>query len=246
VLSCDWCGVEDLIATSSEDGTVKIWASNTGKKIITLRGHTSKVYRAKFNGHGDYLASASCDGTMRLWNPHRAYQSTVKKVHSDFIYDLALSTGDGGKFAATVSNDGSWAWNDIRTQEVLRLTTKAHPTAIWGAGISHDNRIVATASLDSTIRLWEVASGNEVAQLSGHTQAVQRVMFVDPSGSGGSESILSCSRDRTVGLWDVGMRSMVMNLQTQHDMGVCGIAEYQGLMLTASTDKTVRVWKYSS
>jgi WD40 repeat protein len=56
---------------------------------------------------------------------------------------------------------------------------------------------VATASLDRTVRVWDLPSGQEVLQLQGHTRAVASVRFVS-----GGRRLVSISYDRTVRIWD--------------------------------------------
>jgi WD40 repeat protein len=60
-----------ILATSSLDGTIKLWnmtsGTEQGLEITTLPGHISEVYGVSFSPDGKYLASASTDGTVRIY-----------------------------------------------------------------------------------------------------------------------------------------------------------------------------------
>ena len=56
-----------LLASSSEDCTVRLWDSATGTLLGTLKGHTETVNTVVFFSDGRLLASSSDDHTVRLW-----------------------------------------------------------------------------------------------------------------------------------------------------------------------------------
>ncbi|MCB8763780.1 nSTAND1 domain-containing NTPase [Planktothrix agardhii] len=56
-----------LIASVSDDRTVKLWNSD-GKLLNTLEGHTDQVWGVSFSPDGQMIASASVDRTVRLWS----------------------------------------------------------------------------------------------------------------------------------------------------------------------------------
>ena len=61
-----------LLATTSTDGTARLWDPATGQHRTTLTGHTDWVRAVAFSPDGTLLATTSRDGTARLWEPvHR-------------------------------------------------------------------------------------------------------------------------------------------------------------------------------
>ena len=73
----------------------------------------------------------------------------------------------------------------------------AHGSAIYGVAFSPDGTRLASGCADNTIRLWDVATGTQVAELRGHRAYVHAVAF-SPDGT----RLASCSGDFTVRVWD--------------------------------------------
>jgi len=57
------------VASGSDDDTIKLWDTVSGKEVATLRGHTNSVWSVAFSPDGSRLASGSDDNTIVLWDP---------------------------------------------------------------------------------------------------------------------------------------------------------------------------------
>jgi WD40 repeat protein len=84
------------------------------------------------------------------------------------------------------------------TTRTIVATLTGHTNAIFDLAFSPDGSLLATASQDTTGRLWNVATHNTTAVLTGHTVQVSSVAF-SPDG----KTLASGDWDGTVQLWNL-------------------------------------------
>jgi WD40 repeat protein len=111
---------------------------------------------------------------------------------------------------------------------ILRLTW--HPSG----------NFLATASVDRTVRIWDIASGQEMMRLAGFTQGINQVVFSpDPE----TERLATCSFDRTVRVWSTRDWRIIRTIEGHTD-DVRDVAwSPDGRFLaSASVDRTIALW----
>jgi WD40 repeat protein len=115
---------------------------------------------------------------------------------------------------------------------------KGHTALIYSVAFSQDGKLLATASFDNTIKLWEFAAGKEVRTLAGHTGPVYSVAF-SPDGA----TLASSSHDQTIRLWNVADGKSLREIKGHTGIVDCVAYRPDGKMLASgSADKTVRLW----
>jgi WD40 repeat protein/serine/threonine protein kinase len=231
-----------VLASASDDQTVKLWDARTGQELRTLRGHTSLVRSVAFSPDGQMLASGSYDQTVKLWDARTGQElHTLRGQHAHrWIQSVAFSP-DGHLVASGCDDKTIKLW-DARSGQELR-TLQGHTGRVGGGvksvAFSPDGQLVASGGFDQTVRLWHVQTGQELRTLEGHKSVVASVAFspdgqVLASGSPGLE-------DQTVRLWDVRTGQELRALA--HSKGIEGIAfSPDGQVLASNDGRAIKLW----
>jgi WD40 repeat protein len=126
------------------------------------------------------------------------------------------------------------ALSEAREREDLR-----HEHLVWSAAFSADGTTVVTASYDNTARLWEVASGKELAVLRGHENSVISAAF-----SADGTKVVTASTDNTARLWEIASGKELAVLRGHESWVYSAAFSADGTkVVTASEDKTARLWR---
>ena len=100
------------LASGGGDNVIHLWDIGTGKRKMTLVGHTHWVFSLAFSPDGKTLASGSVDSDIRLWDPHTGEPKKTLTGHGDWVRSIAFSPD--GKTLVSGSDDGSvliWKMN---------------------------------------------------------------------------------------------------------------------------------------
>ena len=246
------------IASVNGDRTVKVWDAATGQETLSLKRHPDWVVGLAFSPDSPdsprRLASASQDGTVRLWDAATGQFLRPFEGHTSGVWGVAFSPD--GKQLASAGEDGTVRVWDVATGERLLILT-GHTGGVWGVAFSPDGRRLAFASGDQThqhpgpfnpdrlaygsgyqtVKVWDLATGQEAFSFEGHKGSVWGVAF-SPDG----RRLASAGSDRTVRVWDTATDQKPLVLQG-HPGPVWGVAfSPDGRRLASAGDKTVRVW----
>lgn len=231
------------LVSASSDNTLKFW-NRAGHGLLTLPGHRDTVSAVAFHPQRPILASGSYDKTVRLW---RCTIPRVKVIpaHADGVNDAALLPANGDRAQAMSPAPFITAGAEGRVRlwhsGAKAHAWAAHPETVKGVAPSPQGNLIATASTDTTVKLWH-SSGDLISTLEGHRLPVRRLAF-SPDG----RWLASASYDKTVGIWTAaGEPVCMLEGHTDQVWDVAFLPQISDavVLASASWDKTVRLWRW--
>jgi platelet-activating factor acetylhydrolase IB subunit alpha len=259
------------LATSGEDGEIKLWDAEDGSCEKTMMGHEDSVQSICYDPSGTKLASCSADLSLRLWDLEtKVCTKRILDAHEHNISCVIFSTD--GKYLISCSRDKTIKIWDVVTG-VSKKTLTGHQEWVRSLCMAPSGEMFASCSLDQTVRLWDMATGACLQTFEGHTMSVEAVVFSnakadeiivdkllkgetrtamrqklteqkeDKTKAMGGMFLASSSRDMSIKLWNVDTGEEVMTLNGHTNWVQSLVFHPHGrFLLSASDDKSIRCW----
>jgi WD40 repeat protein len=235
LLGIAWSPDGQMLASGSEDETVRLWNLTGGKPTRTFKGHRREVVSVCWSPDGRMIAAAT-NKTVWIWDAASGERLRVLEGHGAVVHSVCWSP-DGRTLASASEDMDVLLWNVAKpeTPRVLR----GHTGGVWDLCWSPNSEKIASASEDKTVRLWDATSGKQVRALIGHGGGVWGVRW-----SHGGSTIASASGDNTVRLWNEKTGRSINILEGHTDTVYTVSWSHDGQFLASkSDDNTIRIWQ---
>ncbi|XP_049832057.1 notchless protein homolog 1 [Schistocerca gregaria] len=233
VTALRWGGT-GLIYSASQDRTIKVWRATDGVLCRTLEGHAHWVNTLALST--DYvLRTGSFDpvnNTSVTYNKTEMQQQALQK------YESVIA--NGGERLVSGSDDFTlFLWQpESNKKPVARMT--GHQQLINDVKFSPDARIIASASFDKSIKLWDGLTGKYLTSLRGHVQAVYQVAW-----AADSRLLVSGSADSTLKVWNLKSGKLQVDLPGHADEVFAVDWSPDGLrVVSGGKDKILKLWQH--
>ena len=227
----------------SWDNVVRFWDTETWEVRQELP-HDARVFVAAFSPDGKILATAGSDRTIRLWNLEDldSDQTPAKLLgHPGWIWwvtfspdgQTLVSAGGGGRDR---QNGTVRLWHVPSKSEIIEYRYDGHPDTVRSAAFSPDGKVMASGSVDGTIRLWEIATHKERILTRDATDVWSAAFSPD-----GRRFTATAGSDAK--LWDLSTgRVRTLEGHTAIIMHAVFLPPDGKTLLTAGMDGTTRLW----
>lgn len=221
-----------ILASGSEDKTIILWDAGARHRIRTLTGHVRAITALAFSADSRLLASGSADKTIEVDD---TATGRVRATLRDTKEIVAVALSPDSRWLASSTDENIKIW-DVSAGEVVR--TMSHDDMIRDLAFSPDGRLLASASTDSTVGVWEVATGRRLGGRLQHDDGVDAVAF-SPDG----RLLASAGKDKFVKLWATDTWGTIQTLAADERVSYVSFSSDGGLLLSISEGGKIRVWR---
>jgi WD40 repeat protein len=216
------------VISGSSDSTLKAWnllprerlnfTNNHSRHISweypcdTLKAHSSWVNSVAVTPNGQQVISACDDNTLKVWNRFWIQED----IFEGNIFELIVASFIGSSLKA-----------DIHHSSGVNVVT-----------ITPNGQQVISASNDGTLKVWNLATGEKLFTLKGHTDTVKAIAITS-----NGQRVISASDDNTLKVWNLVTGKQLLTFNS-HSSGLNAVAVTPSgqQVISASDDSTLKVW----
>ena len=187
---------------------LQVWDTKIQTLVINLQGEEPYIHSIKFTSDGKNVITSDNDGDIQFWNVESGTTTLTFKANNKGTTAIAyapeskiLATGDFENNIVQLWNISSSAQQPTPIQ-----TLKGHDTYVSNCTFSPDEKTVLTASQDGIIIAWDVATGKQKFNITGHIGRILELTHTDSGNKITSANSISSSWFSTVShllLWDI-------------------------------------------
>jgi serine/threonine protein kinase len=120
----------------------------------------------------------------------------------------------------------------------LANTLQGHENSVLSVAISPDGKTIASSGSNSTIKLWNLATGKEISSLNAYSRQVNTVV-ISPNG----KTLVSASDDSTIKVWNLATGKQIRTLTGHSDsVHALAISADSETLISGSDDNTIKIW----
>lgn len=180
-----------------------------------IPGHSDIIKSISIHPHGQIFATASLDHTIKIWSLYTGELLETLTAHTGAVTCVTFSQDGQTLASSSASPDGTIKLWETQTWQVKATLTSDDwiVRSIWSVALSPDGTMLVSGHhSDSTVRVWNLNTGNMERILRGHVWAVNQVAY-SPNG----QMIASGSFDSNIKLWNPYTGRQIYNLNGPSD-----------------------------
>ncbi len=240
----------EIFASSSWNPSIREWEvrlwTKDGKLLKTFPDKSDQdrshhygdiIKNIRFSPDGKLIGTASWDGTVKIWTVDGKLLRNFTE-HKRPVNGLAFSPDSKAIALGGYGDENGnnlWMLWDINGKA---RTILGHSDQIYRLAFSPNGKIVATASWDRSIKLWNAVDGKLIRTLDGkHNSWILGLNF-SPDG----KMLVSSSQDKTAKIWSVEGNLLYTLIDHKGDVNDVVFSPNGKIIASASSDQTIKLW----
>ena len=230
-----------LIATSSEDKSVRLWNTKSNKSVGLLQVASGVVNYARFAADGKTLFSAGSDALIRAWNPGTDKDYVAVESVGGAV-NCFLLTPDGHRIITGDQIGRVWSWDRATGNQIQAYDGRRY-SAIYDLALSPDGKLLAIAGSARVVSIVDLERGQQIAELNPGDTAANFAVAFSPDGS----QLATAGDGHDIQLWNTQDWTRRITLEG-HDGTVRALAFRPDgkRLLSGGNDEMVRIWDVKS
>ncbi|KAI9697009.1 MAG: superkiller [Candelina mexicana] len=189
-------------ATLSEAPVITLKCGAPIAKVLTDGNKAGEAWAIALSQDGQYLASTTYNGRINVWDTI-ANREKIREYETKGSFGLCIHLSVDGRFTACGhENGGVYIFNNDTGRMLYSLLGLVKP--VRTIAFSPGGKLLAAAGDSKIIALYDVSSGEQVANLTGHSSWI---LSLDWSDTG--EFLLSGAFDGKAKVWSIDQRTCV-------------------------------------
>jgi WD40 repeat protein len=225
-----------FIAAGTADRRLVIWQTKDGSVLTRPVAHGGAVTGVAFNGPGTQLATAGKDGMLRLWTVPPIPERSISQPAA--VRSAVLAPD--GKHLATGGADKIIRLYKLDNLKAPQRQLSGHTGPVNAIALSADGK-TAVSGGQGVLRFWDLAKGEQSAQIGAHTGAITGLAFAP-----GGNQVLSSSADGSVKLFAAPVTAGKGVFAHAGIVTSATLSPDGTRLLTGCADKQVRLWNLAN
>lgn len=189
---------EKFFVSGGEDGEIRLWDIKTREMVSHLKEHNSRVTGLALCSDHVHALSCSRDRCIFVWDLRQEKHVASNVQRMGGINAVALHPNNRNMLS--VGQEKKVTFWELNKPDPVRMISPAHDGEALCIAVSSNGKVAASGGTDDMVKLWDVATGQLLAEGVGHSGHIYGLKF-----SPDDRQLVSVGADGNALVWNVYM-----------------------------------------
>jgi WD40 repeat protein len=230
------------ILSFGDDGTARLWNTETGREILVLKGHAGAIRGAQMSEDGRLVATAGADGKVRIWDAANGHERQILGGHEGAVLNVRFDA-KASRLVSVGQDHSARIWKLTGGEFHFQRRIDAHHAPVRLGQFSPDGKTMLTfaQNAEEPPRLWDPETGRELAKMRWpKTHGRLQTAIVSPDW----KWVLTAGSDGHARQWRMDNGQEVHQyIGHKGSIGIARLSDDGRRVLTTGADGSARIWE---